>query len=300
MASGYKIKLEDGSLMGPMNIETLEGYFRQGLVRHDDMAQRPDSLNWVPLSEILARDVKKAAAAAKTAEIKKKVAVAPRPAPVAARPRPEPPRAAPVAAGPAPDYRIFGTVLKVLALLIVGAGLVAGASYGYRMVAEKKEADDRARQAAAEARAAEESKAAAAAQLAQARDALAAELPQFSRPTVDALVAQSSAQVLEPAEAFRRGQTLMSRGIGGLSAAESAELGNLMQVLYGNLAGAERGQLAAYLDTLRARGTLTKPEQDRAMQGLMKKAVTKLPAARRARLQALFDKAVKAGLAAKR
>ena len=299
MASGYKIKLEDGSLMGPMNIETLEGYFKQGLVRHDDMAQRPDSLNWVPLSEILARDVKKAVAEAKQAETKKRVAAIARPAPAVARPRPEPPRPAPAPPSPAPDFKFLGTVLKGLAILVVGAGLVGGAAYGYRLLAEKREADERARQAAAEIRAAEDSKAAAAAQLAQAKDALASELPQFSRPTVEALLAQSSAQILEPSEAFRRGQTLMSRGIGSLSPGESAELGNLMQVVYGTLSGAERGQLAAYLDTLRARA-LTKPEQDRAMQVVMKKGVSKLPAARRARLQALFDKAVKAGLAATR
>ncbi len=298
MASGYKIKLEDGSLMGPMNIETLEGYFRQGLVRHDDMAQRPDSLNWVPLSEILARDVKQAAADAKKAEAKKKIAAAPRPAPAVARPRPEPQRAAPSVASPAPDYKMVGAVLKGLAVLIVGAGLVGAAGYGYRLFSEKREAYERARQAAADVRAAEESKAAAAAQLAKAREALAAELPQFSPATVDALVAQSGAPILEAGEAFRRGQTLMTRGIGGLSPGESAELSNLMQLVYATLSGAERGQLAAYLDTLRR--SLTRPEQDRAMQALMKKGVSKLPAARRARLQALFDKAVKTGLPAKR
>lgn len=299
MASGYKIKLEDGSLMGPMNIETLEGYFKQGLVRHDDMAQRPDSLNWVPLSEILARDVKKATAEAKQAETKKRVAAITKPAPVVARPRPEPPRAAAPPPSPAPDFKFVGTLLKALAILLVVGALVGGASYGYRLFAEKKEADERARQAAAEVQAAQESKAAAAAQLTQAQDALAAELPQFSRATVDALIAQSGAPILEAGEAFRRGQMAMTRGIGALSPGESAELSNLMQAVYGALSGAERGQLASYLDTLRGR-SLTKPEQDRAMQPLMKKGVSKLAAARRARLQALFDKAVKAGLAAQR
>lgn len=52
MADGYKIKTDDGSQLGPMTLESVEGYFRQGLVRHDNLVQRPGSYNWVPLSPI--------------------------------------------------------------------------------------------------------------------------------------------------------------------------------------------------------------------------------------------------------
>ena len=50
MADGYKVKMDDGTQVGPMTLESLEGWFRQGLVRHDNLVQRPGSYNWVPLS----------------------------------------------------------------------------------------------------------------------------------------------------------------------------------------------------------------------------------------------------------
>lgn len=284
MADGYKIKTDDGSQLGPMTLESVEGYFRQGLVRHDNLVQRPGSYNWVPLSEVLAKDLKKAAPAKK--------APAPKPAPPQPA-RPRPPAVRPESfEEPAPRGSSAGPLKGLVALALLSA-LGGGGFIAYRARVRQGE------KSPSPTPGPDVSQEAQAAQRERAIDAVVSETPQFSRATVELLMSQSMAQILEPHETFRRGQSLVSRGIGSLSAAESRELGALMQALYGSLPARERGRLGAYLEKLKS-GILTKPEEDREMSLAMKGGVLKLSKQRRARLQALFEKAIRAAAAARR
>jgi hypothetical protein len=122
------------------------------------------------------------------------------------------------------------------------------------------------------------------------------EVPLLSSPAAEALMAQSAGQILEPPEVFRRSYGLVGRGLRALNQDESKELGELHTLIYVSLPPAERAQLGDYIDRARS-GYATSPEEDRQMSRLMKSAVLALPADRRARLQALFEKALNAGLA---
>jgi hypothetical protein len=437
-ASGYKLRMDDGSEVGPMTLEAVEGWYRQGLVKHDALVQRPDSYNWVPLSEVLARDLKKQQEKERVQAKKAAAAAAPRPAPAQARPRPKPAPAAP------PEPAREEVTIDVPAGLWKGAigfvlllALGGGGFWAYRTFLQEGEQAQLVRQwksevktepasgfqppagwvvlrseqtlfaAPSEARlllahpksgayafvvsemspqgvgaleqylelmlsrrrsalatykeegrrdatlggmpgreasaswgaegqrqqelvrvwkdgwnynafvgwAARDAKGDPAGaiaslaggvpaggvtsgQLAKVVDEVTREVPHLSRAVAEMLMAQSAAQVLEPQEAFRRGQAMMSKGLASLSAAESRELGALMQSLYGTLQARDRSRLAAYIDKVRARG-LTTPQEDREMSFVMKGGVLKLPAARRTRLQQIFEKAIKAGLAAR-
>ena len=280
---GYTIKTDDGSLLGPMKLEAVEGFFKQGLVKHDNLVQRPGSYNWVPLSEILAKDLKKGAPAKK-----QKKAPTPTPAPQPARPRP--PAARPESHDERPRASSGGSggALKLFALVAV-AGVVAGAGFFAYQVMQRPEAPvatptpdpDAAQRLLREQRQ-------------KAIDLASVETPQFSTATIEMLMSGSAAEVLEPREVFRRGQLAVSRGIGQLTPAESRELGGLMQAVYAPLSAKDRARLGTYLDRLKANAA-TSPEESQAVALVMKSGVVKLPRDRRARLQAIFEKAARAG-----
>ncbi|HEY2945197.1 MAG TPA: DUF4339 domain-containing protein [Vicinamibacteria bacterium] len=273
MADGYKIKMDDGTQVGPMTLESLEGWFRQGMVRHDNLVQRPGSYNWVPLSEVLARDLKKAAPAKK--------APPPAPAPQPARPRPPAIRPEPAREAPA-----AGAAVKLLAPLVLVVAVAGGGFVAYRALLQdhKPTGTPPPTPDPQEVLAAERAK---------AIEAAVGETPQLSRETIELLMSQGESQLLEPHETFRRAQWLVFRGVGALTPAESRELGALMQSVYVALSARERSRLGAYLNKLKT-GVLTTLEEDRELSAVMKKGVLKLPPQRRARLQVLFDKAIRA------
>jgi hypothetical protein len=66
-----------------------------------------------------------------------------------------------------------------------------------------------------------------------------------------------------------------------------------LQSVYAALSAKERTRLGAYLNKLKT-GVMTTLEEDRELAAVMKKGVLKLPPQRMARLQALFDKAIRA------
>ena len=280
---GYTIKTDDGSLLGPMKLEAVEGFFKQGLVKHDNLVQRPGSYNWVPLSEILAKDLKKGAPAKK-----QKKAPTPTPAPQPARPRPLAARPESHDERPQASSGGSGGALKLFALVAV-AGVVAGAGFFAYQVMQRPEAPvatptpdpDAAQRLLREQRQ-------------KAIDLASVETPQFSTATIEMLMSGSAAEVLEPREVFRRGQLAVSRGIGQLTPAESRELGGLMQAVYAPLSAKDRARLGTYLDRLKANAA-TSPEESQAVALVMKSGVVKLPKDRRARLQAIFEKAARAG-----
>jgi hypothetical protein len=137
-------------------------------------------------------------------------------------------------------------------------------------------------------------KGALAARLQQAVQKVTLEVPYLSTPAAELLMAQSEAQVLEPEEAFRRGFAATSRGLPALSPAEMREVGALTTATYAALPKRERARLASYLDRVRSL-QLTNPTEDREMCNLMKQALMRLPADRRQRMQALYEKAIRAG-----
>jgi hypothetical protein len=136
-----------------------------------------------------------------------------------------------------------------------------------------------------------------AARLRQAIDTVTAEVPLLTPAAAEMLMGQSQAQTLESAEAFRRTYLLAGRGLAALSAAEQREMGTLSTDLYARVPGGDRARLGAYLDHVRA-GRETEPALDQQMSRVVKAAVLKLPAERRLRLQALFEKAIGVAVAA--
>jgi len=131
-----------------------------------------------------------------------------------------------------------------------------------------------------------------ASRLQQAVQAVTQNVPHLSAPAAEMLMGQSEAKVLEPDQAFRRSLDALSRALPIFSKAETEELSALTAATYAGLAPKDRTRLAAYVDRVRNRESTT-PQEDREMVQLMKAAVMKLPAMRRLRLQAYYEKAVK-------
>lgn len=129
--------------------------------------------------------------------------------------------------------------------------------------------------------------------LREAIAAVSAEVPLLTPAAAEMLMGQSQAQVLEPPEAFRRTYLLVGKGLPALDKAEEKEMGALSSELYGKLPGAARARLGAYIERVRS-GRPTDPAQDQAMSALVKGAAERMPAPRRVRLQALFEKAIAA------
>jgi len=127
--------------------------------------------------------------------------------------------------------------------------------------------------------------------LQQAVQKVTQEVPQLSAAAAEALMGQSEAKVLEPDQAFRRSIEALARALPTLTKAETQDLSQLTSATYASLAGRERTRLADYVERIRAREA-TGPQEDREMSSLMRDAVLKLPAERRLRLQAFYEKAV--------
>jgi hypothetical protein len=190
--------------------------------------------------------------------------------------------------------------VKTAVKLVVAFAVVGGLGFG-GWTAYRAYEDQRARlaeqQKAAEAqKEADAATAAAAQQRTNMVGALAQGTPLLSGKAAEFLFTQSGGRALDPAEAFRRAQILVARGLAALPQADQHELGRALQTAYDVLTPRDRDRLAAYLAKVRA-GATTKPEEDREMAGVMKTAVLKLTADRRAKLQAAFEKALLVGAA---
>jgi len=131
----------------------------------------------------------------------------------------------------------------------------------------------------------------------EAMQAAAREAPQLTPAAAQLVMSQSAAHVLEPDETFRRSFQYMSAGLKGLSVAEQQEMGELTRAVYGFVPPRERGRLATYVARARAREPMS-AQDTRQCREAMKAAVLKLPAPRRARLQALYEQAIRRGVAA--
>ena len=99
--------------------------------------------------------------------------------------------------------------------------------------------------------------------------------------------------LLEPDQAFRRSVVALARSLPSLSKDETRELTGLTTATYAGVPWADRSRLASYIERVRKSAT-TRPEEDREMAALLKTAEERLTPARRLRLQAYYEKAIRA------
>jgi hypothetical protein len=131
--------------------------------------------------------------------------------------------------------------------------------------------------------------------LAAAVRAVTDAVPALTPAAAELLMSGAASALVDPDAAFRRGLELANRGLGALSTAEARELEALDATACAGLSRGDRDRLTAYRSRVRA-GRGGGVEEDRAMSGLMKRAVLSLPSAEHlARLQGLYEKAIRAG-----
>jgi hypothetical protein len=124
-------------------------------------------------------------------------------------------------------------------------------------------------------------------------DAAVGAVPHLSAPAAEQLMSQSEARILEPDQAFRRSVVALARLLPSLSKDETRELTGLTAAAYAGVPWADRSRLASYVERVR-KSAATRPEEDREMAALMKTAEDALTPARRLRLQAYYEKAIRA------
>jgi hypothetical protein len=124
-------------------------------------------------------------------------------------------------------------------------------------------------------------------------DAVVAAVPHLSAPAAEQLMSQSEARVLEPDQAFRRSLVALARVLPSLSKDETRELAGLTTATYAGVPWGARTRLAGYVERVR-RSATTGADEDREMAALMKTAEDELTPARLLRLQAYYEKAIRA------
>jgi hypothetical protein len=124
-------------------------------------------------------------------------------------------------------------------------------------------------------------------------EAVVTGVPHLSAPAAEQLMSQSEARVLEPDQAFRRSVVALARLLPSLSKDETRELTGLTTATYAGVPWADRSRLATYVERVRKSAT-TRPEEDREMATLMRTAEERLTPSRRLRLQAYYEKAIRA------
>jgi GYF domain 2 len=124
------------------------------------------------------------------------------------------------------------------------------------------------------------------------------DIPCLTSVAAETVMAGAPTPVLDTPKTFRRALELAARGLGRLTPAEAQEFEDLNAAACALLPKAERERLLAYLGRIRAAQPAS-VEDDRGMALLMKRATLSLsPPARLARLQALYEKAIRAAVAA--
>ncbi len=259
MPQGHKVRLPDGSVIH-LDRSALQSWRQRRLIGDQDLVQPPGSTRWVPLAEALGFG---------------QAAGSPRPAgPARAAPRRSP------AWG-----RWMGTATATLAVSALAAAVwLTYPRWRSLLPGERVE------------RAAEVVDAPPPQDPRQrAITAVTQESPHLSPRVVEALMNRSAAGVLDPPEAFRRAYFQAGRGSASLSAGEAGEFRSLNSALYAALSGSDRTRLGAYLERVRAQRPTT-PQEDVEMCRLVRMALLRLPAQKRDKLRALFEKAIVAGL----
>jgi hypothetical protein len=136
MAKGYKIRISDGSEIGPMDLQGVRDWYTQGLIDKDSLVYSPSIDRWVPLQQALASAPAGAPVVAKRATPPPQRATAPpRPAPRPAAPRGSPsrdsgriPSAAP-GRSERPAVELPWRAIGLAAGGLLGLGVVVGAAW---------------------------------------------------------------------------------------------------------------------------------------------------------------------------
>jgi hypothetical protein len=267
MPEEYKVRLGDGSEIGPLSLQAVRDWHRQGLIQAKSPVLRPGSKRWTTLDQVLEPQ-----AFGKSGSS----APAPSPASVAPRERRESRAGSAVVLASKPILLAVGAVVL--------AGAVGGAGYWLLTRERPKPVSEAATMAAPDPLDA---------LVQQAVQTAATEVPSLTPAAARLLMERSQARILEPDQLFRRSLEALTRAQPSWSAAEARDVGQITSALYSNLSGRDRSRLAAYIDRVRGRRATT-PQEDREMCGLMKTAVLHLPVATKQRLQALYEKAVRA------
>jgi hypothetical protein len=132
-------------------------------------------------------------------------------------------------------------------------------------------------------------------QMEAARQRARDQLPYLSPETIQLVMSGSLWSVLDPPEVFSRAYSAARRGSPSLTRPEAEELKSLETALLAGLRPAERQRVRDYDRARLQRATL--PGEDREMADILARGARALPTPSRERLQALFGKAVAAGLA---
>jgi hypothetical protein len=122
------------------------------------------------------------------------------------------------------------------------------------------------------------------------------EVPYLTATAAEMVMSQSAALALDPEITFRRAYRLASSGLTSLPPTEFTELGQINTAVFDTLPRKNRVELASYFDRVRA-GDETSSAEDREMLRVMRGAVLKLPPARLARLQQIYEKAIRVAVA---
>ncbi len=257
----YKVRLDDGSEI-VLELQAVKDWYTQGLLTRDSPVLKPGTSQWLPL--VRALQLVPPAAPAESA-----------PSRPVAGPRP---RASASSAGPA---------LRLALVLLVATGV---AGLAWRFWPARSEAAPSAPATTLDPRTSLDRL------RAESVSSVTREVPLFSEASAERLVRQSEAQALAPEDAFRRGFRAATLGISSLPPAEAREMSSLTSAAYARVSARERAQMGAYLDKVKSqRGTT--PKEDRDAAAIMKRALKGFPAARLARIQQLYEKAIEAGLA---
>jgi hypothetical protein len=267
MPEEYKVRLGDGSEIGPLNLQAVRDWHRQGLIGPKSAVLRPGSKRWTTLDQVLEPQAF-GKAGSKTAT--------PPPPPAQRRDR---------------DEGLASSAAMASKPLLLGAGalllLIAAAGGGYWLLSQG--ASPTTAHPAAVAPTPDPLDAL----VRQAVQTATTEVPVLTPVAAQLLMERSQARILEPDQLFRRSLEALTRAQPSWSPTEVRDVGQITNALYANLSGNDRARLASYIDRVRGRRATT-PQEDKAMCGLMKSAVLHLPAAMRQRLQALYEKAVRA------
>jgi hypothetical protein len=255
----YKVRLDDGSEI-VLELQAVKDWYTQGLLTRDSPVLKPGTSQWLPLVRAL-----------------NLVSAPPAPGP-SARPAAGPRRRA---ASPS-----LGAALRLALVLLVATGVALLAwrfwPAGSAPAAAAPSIEPDPRRTLDHLRA-------------ESVAAVVREVPLFSEATADRLVRLSEAQALAPEEAFRRGFRFAALGISFLSSTEAREMSSLTAAAYARVSARERSQLGAYLEKVKS-NRVTTPQEDRDAAAIMTRALRGFPAARLARIQQLYGKAIEASL----
>jgi hypothetical protein len=119
--------------------------------------------------------------------------------------------------------------------------------------------------------------------------------PQLSKASAQMLVRDGLGRGLTPEEVAEKSYQVAAKGFVVLTRSELKEMSDTLALVYNPMTESDRAKLAAYLNRIKT-GQPSSPDEDSEMREAMRNGLLALPDDARARLQAIFEKAIAAGL----